>query len=570
MMADQYFDYDVFLSHASADKAAVRELAERLKGDGLRVWLDEWVIQPGDMVSLKIEQGLESSRTLVLVMSQAAFDSEWVTLERHTALFRDPTNQQRRFIPLRLDDCAIEDTFKQYAYVDWREMNDDEYERLLRICGDGYADVSSHWRNDRDNLSGPEAMMTDVATEKGTMEVDIVIDREFDEYSDEEQRRLLQAIEKLLGVGGDVRITRKRRGSVILRLELSTEEAERLVAAVTQGEFAELGVVEAGLVEPTIEPTNDMVCPFCLATVSVPGGLMTCPSCAHELPRMYLQESTKARNVFVPVIGRAGAGKTTFISAAMHDLGRLSAVLPGFVSIPATASTLDYQRQTREEMSRGVLPDPTPVGATTPMILLLKGLPRWENIALTMYDSAGEVFEDFQFKENIPLLIRSSTAILVCSMADMERSHDMTVDELLLSYVNTLRAFGSDPEKERRRIVVALTKADLIVNRLPTRLAEYVTNPKTQPTATGVLDTEDGLNRYFETMVGVSQDIEEWFSHQRGGKSLINLARSQNIELRFAICSALGGAPTEEGQLTAQVQPRRILDPLMWLLESRR
>jgi len=38
------FEYDVFLSHASADKAAVRELAERLKADGLKVWLDEWVI----------------------------------------------------------------------------------------------------------------------------------------------------------------------------------------------------------------------------------------------------------------------------------------------------------------------------------------------------------------------------------------------------------------------------------------------------------------------------------------------------------------------------------------------
>lgn len=78
------FEYDVFLSHASADKPAVRELAERLEGDGLRVWLDEWVIQPGDLVSLKVEQGLESSRTLVLVMSQAAFDSEWVTLKRQS------------------------------------------------------------------------------------------------------------------------------------------------------------------------------------------------------------------------------------------------------------------------------------------------------------------------------------------------------------------------------------------------------------------------------------------------------------------------------------------------------
>ena len=51
-------------------------------------------------------------------MSQAAFASEWVTLERHTALFRDPTNQKRRFIPLRLDDCEIKDSLKPVASVD--------------------------------------------------------------------------------------------------------------------------------------------------------------------------------------------------------------------------------------------------------------------------------------------------------------------------------------------------------------------------------------------------------------------------------------------------------------------
>jgi hypothetical protein len=86
------FAYDVFLSHNAKDKPAVRELAERLKQDGLRVWFDEWIIQPGDSIPLKIEERLEQSRTLILVMSQNAFASEGVTLERHTALFRDPTN----------------------------------------------------------------------------------------------------------------------------------------------------------------------------------------------------------------------------------------------------------------------------------------------------------------------------------------------------------------------------------------------------------------------------------------------------------------------------------------------
>lgn len=128
------FKYDVFVSHSSADKTAVRELAERLKADGLRVWLDEWEIQAGDLVPLKIEQGLEQSRILLLVMSANAFSSEWVTLERHTVLFRDPTNAQRRFIPLRLDDSEIKDALKQFAYIDWRQPTPEEYARLLAVC----------------------------------------------------------------------------------------------------------------------------------------------------------------------------------------------------------------------------------------------------------------------------------------------------------------------------------------------------------------------------------------------------------------------------------------------------
>ena len=74
------FSYDVFLCHSSKDKPAVRELAERLRGDGLRVWFDEWAIKPGDSILLKIEQGLVESRVLVLAMSEHAFAWEWITL----------------------------------------------------------------------------------------------------------------------------------------------------------------------------------------------------------------------------------------------------------------------------------------------------------------------------------------------------------------------------------------------------------------------------------------------------------------------------------------------------------
>ncbi len=98
------FTYDVFISHSSKDKPVVRELANRLQQAGLRVWLDEWEIQPGDMIGLKISQGLERSRTLLMVMSHAYFAPDRSTLEHHTLLFRDPANARGRFIPLLIED----------------------------------------------------------------------------------------------------------------------------------------------------------------------------------------------------------------------------------------------------------------------------------------------------------------------------------------------------------------------------------------------------------------------------------------------------------------------------------
>ena len=86
--------------------------------------MDEWEIPidvplahpmgegPG-VRAAKLEAGLEHSRVLVLCMSAHAFDSGWAQLEAGTFRFRDPLNQERRFIPLRLDDAPIKDYVSQ-------------------------------------------------------------------------------------------------------------------------------------------------------------------------------------------------------------------------------------------------------------------------------------------------------------------------------------------------------------------------------------------------------------------------------------------------------------------------
>ena len=128
-------EFDVFLSHSSRDKDIVRALALRMRADGLRVWFDEWEIEVGDSIPLKIEEGLAQSKFLVLCMSAHSSLSDWTQLERQTVRFDDPLKRNRRLIPLRLDDAAIPGSLAQFAYVDWRTPTDVEYHRLLNACG---------------------------------------------------------------------------------------------------------------------------------------------------------------------------------------------------------------------------------------------------------------------------------------------------------------------------------------------------------------------------------------------------------------------------------------------------
>ncbi|HWS85370.1 MAG TPA: TIR domain-containing protein [Pyrinomonadaceae bacterium] len=133
-MADD-FRYDVFISHSSKDKAVVRPLAERLRADGLRVWYDDWELQPGDHVFSKIEEGLEHSRILLLCMSAHAFGSDWAQLESQTFRFRDPLNQQRRFIPLRLDATSLKGSLAQFSYINYLpRARKQSYPKLLEAC----------------------------------------------------------------------------------------------------------------------------------------------------------------------------------------------------------------------------------------------------------------------------------------------------------------------------------------------------------------------------------------------------------------------------------------------------
>jgi hypothetical protein len=125
------FRFDVFLMYSARDKEIVQVLAQRLMNDGLRVWYDEWEIPPGHRIELKVEEGLEHSRTLVLCMSMHAFGSEWVHFEDR---FRDPLNNERRFILLRLDAAPVNGSLAQFLDINWLPDCEQAYDTLREAC----------------------------------------------------------------------------------------------------------------------------------------------------------------------------------------------------------------------------------------------------------------------------------------------------------------------------------------------------------------------------------------------------------------------------------------------------
>ena len=73
---------DIFISHSSIDKPTiVRKLTEELRALGLDVWLDEDAILCGDNILDQIEQGVQNSLCVVLILTSSFFKSNWSSLE---------------------------------------------------------------------------------------------------------------------------------------------------------------------------------------------------------------------------------------------------------------------------------------------------------------------------------------------------------------------------------------------------------------------------------------------------------------------------------------------------------
>ncbi len=152
--------YDVFLSHASADKPAVEYLAQRLRKEGLDPFLDKWHLVPGEPWQKALEEALDQSRTCAVFIGKQL--GPWQNEEMRSALGERVDDPAFRVIPVLLPGGKeigkekLPRFLRRLTWVDFRTDLDDEdaFRRLLAgirgqapgPCGEGVEKPSLPYR----------------------------------------------------------------------------------------------------------------------------------------------------------------------------------------------------------------------------------------------------------------------------------------------------------------------------------------------------------------------------------------------------------------------------------------
>ena len=107
--------FSCFISYSSKDKPFAVRLHDALQYKGIRCWLDEKQLRPGDDISRELERGIHLWDKFLLCASKDSLTSWWVedeiktTLEKERALRKERGKPVHKLIPLNLDGYMFTD-----------------------------------------------------------------------------------------------------------------------------------------------------------------------------------------------------------------------------------------------------------------------------------------------------------------------------------------------------------------------------------------------------------------------------------------------------------------------------
>jgi hypothetical protein len=119
----------VFISHSSATAAAAAHIEQAFRAAGFEAWLDNSDLGLGVQLRPELHAAIRGSRAMVLVWSEPASRSRWVSAEILTAFHMD-----RFILPCVTDAEPLPPFFGHSVYLDMRTAGDDALARLVRAA----------------------------------------------------------------------------------------------------------------------------------------------------------------------------------------------------------------------------------------------------------------------------------------------------------------------------------------------------------------------------------------------------------------------------------------------------
>jgi len=144
--------YSCFISYSHKDKSFALRLHDQLQGQGIRCWLDEHQLLPGDDIYEQVDRGIKLWDKVLLCCSRDSLASWWVdneiesAFEKERALMKRDKRKRLALIPLNLDGFMFSKNWRSGKsqqvrsrlaadFTGWEVSNrkfEEQFERLVK------------------------------------------------------------------------------------------------------------------------------------------------------------------------------------------------------------------------------------------------------------------------------------------------------------------------------------------------------------------------------------------------------------------------------------------------------
>ena len=100
--------YSSFISYSHSERGFARRLHDQLQARGIRCWLDEHDLKPGDRILDVVNDAIRLHDKILLCCSEASLESWWVKDEIRKAQERERREGHDIIIPLMVDRYLLD------------------------------------------------------------------------------------------------------------------------------------------------------------------------------------------------------------------------------------------------------------------------------------------------------------------------------------------------------------------------------------------------------------------------------------------------------------------------------